>query len=106
MVCFYRQHAVKQFWSADSGNVDPTMRISRKSASGLKVGEFFKIYSNDFFNPADLEGLDQPDGSTINPLVQTVNLGFMQIKLPWIYLVSEKQAPDSPSQPCKRLKGG
>lgn len=88
------------------------MRITRKSPQGLKAGGIFQVYENDFYNNADDEetAADAKASSETEwrslrgPRVSEQELGFEQVQRAWIYLLSEKQAPDTPE--IERRKGG
>lgn len=86
------------------------MRVSRVSpaSQNLKAGGILKIFDGDFFNP------DPKDSETRGDFVTEIALGCDQVKMPWIYLISEKMAPETEEEhderhaPCKtdfRLQG-
>ena len=95
------------------------MRISRKSPRGLKAGDIFVVYEQDFYNNPDEEEValdnaaaDAPPGTASRTLkghkVTDQELGYEQIRRDWIYLISEKQEGPGPEEnsPCKMKKGG
>jgi hypothetical protein len=70
------------------------MRIARKSPRDQFTGAQFSIYKHDFYNPTPgIETNTDQDEDCTAQLVDKITLSYSQVKLRWIYLISEKQVP-------------